>query len=220
MKLTKIEAVELKFMLNSRLHQSDIWPNELLELNEKYGPVDFYHAKLALGDEYFRRQQFIRQHKRDRRGEVVLIIRNRQRRILLHTKPFYPENIYRLPTGGVKEGESVVASLYREIKEETSFKPQFIHLSAVVLYTLSNRESLLPLNSYIFEIEPDGEHPVVIDATEEISGFEWAPISLFPKIIDKLENLQPQRWGDWGRFRAVAHRIFSRTLEPASQKPS
>lgn len=218
--MTTIEEIDLKHVLNSRLHQLDVWQNELLELNEKYGPVDFYHAELALGDDYFRAQQFIRQYKRNRRGEVVLIIRNRQKRILLHTKPFYPDNIYRLPTGGVKEDEPVIASLYREIKEETSFYPRFIHLSAIVLYTLSNRQSQLPLNSYIFEIEPNGEHPVVIDAAEEISGFEWAPISLFPLIINKLENLQPQRWGDWGRFRAVAHRVFSGTAEAGNQKSS
>jgi 8-oxo-dGTP pyrophosphatase MutT (NUDIX family) len=218
--LIKIEAIDLKYLLKSRLHQADIQPNEVLDLNEKYGPVDFYHAALTIGDDYYKTQQFIRQHKRNRRGEVVLIIRNRQQRILLHTKPFYPENIYRLPTGGVKEDESVIAGLYREIREETSFNPRFIHLSAVILYTLKNRRSLLPLNSYLFEIEPDGDHPVVLDAAEEISGFEWAPISYFPRIIDKLENLQPQRWGDWGRFRAVAHRVFSRALEMRKSETS
>lgn len=211
--LIKIEAIDLKQVLNSRLHQADIWPNELLELNEKYGPIDFYHAALTLGDDYFKTQQFVRQHRRNRRGETVMIIRNRQQRILLHTKPFYPASAFRLPTGGIKEVEPVITSLFREIKEETAFNPRFIHLSAIILYTLKNRRSLLPLNSYLFEIEPDGEHPVVLDAAEEISGFEWAPISYFPKIIHKLENLQPRRWGDWGRFRAVAHRVFSGTLE-------
>ena len=208
----KIEAVEFKYLCKSMLHQPDVWANEIIELVETYGPTDYYHAELNIGDEYFRSLQYVRKFKRNRRGEVVLAIRNRQGRVLLHTKPFYPPEIYRLPTGGIQEGEAVIACVQREIKEETSFSPRFMHLAAIILYTIKNKRTRLPLNSYLFEIEPDGEHPVVQDDAESISGFEWAPFGYLPRIIAQLEALSPERWHDWGSFRSIAHRVLSRNF--------
>ena len=42
--------------------------------------------------------------------------------ILLHTKSYYPEQAYRLPTGGLAPGEDPVAGVVREVAEETGLE--------------------------------------------------------------------------------------------------
>ncbi|RPI00218.1 MAG: NUDIX hydrolase [Calditrichaeota bacterium] len=202
-----IQPVSLDNIAQYQMHRRDVIEEELLELADRYGPTNFYLATLTIGDDYFRTWRHSHVYHRNRRGEIVLVIRNRQDRILLHTKPFYPADVYRLPTGGIRERETVISSLYREIYEETSFKPLSIQLCSVVLYHLQNKEDIFPFNSYIFKIEPDGEHPKPVDLAEEISGFEWIPESYLTHVVAKLEGLYPQRWRDWGKIRAVAHRI-------------
>ncbi|MFN3334498.1 MAG: NUDIX domain-containing protein, partial [Caldilinea sp.] len=56
-----------------------------------------------------------------RRAEICYIMHcsDPAEGVLLHIKTFYPEGAYRLPTGGVHIGETVLDALAREIFEET-----------------------------------------------------------------------------------------------------
>src|SRR5689334_10837308 len=55
----------------------------------------------------------------DRFGEVCMVLRRANGRLLTAIKTFYPSGAYRLLTGGVGHGESIAAALLREIDEET-----------------------------------------------------------------------------------------------------
>lgn len=55
----------------------------------------------------------------DRCGEVCMVIRRPNGKVLLSTKTFYPPGAYRLPTGGIEPSEGIFAALLREAHEET-----------------------------------------------------------------------------------------------------
>ena len=59
---------------------------------------------------------------RRRDGEVALFIRRRNGNLILHTKDFYPDGVLRVPTGGIKPGEAVIAAVQRETLEETGLE--------------------------------------------------------------------------------------------------
>ncbi len=204
---SRIEAIDWKRLLHSELHARDIRPDEVIGLCEAYGPTDFYYAVVDIGRSYFRSFSRLRGKQSGRRGEVVTVIRNRQNRVLLHTKKFYPPDLYRLLTGGIRKNENVIDALHRELLEETSYSPVFLHLQAIVLYILKNGRRRLPYSSYIFNVKVNDGRPSTKDLSEGISGFEWLPPARFGEVIARLEGLFPERLGDWGRFRAVAHRI-------------
>lgn len=203
-----IKKISIKKGITSPIHSEQIRPNEVLELSEKYGPTDCYYASLNLGDEHFSHWESLCEKKRNRRGEVVMIIRNQQNRILLHTKDFYPNNVYRIPTGGINTDESLEQGLNREVFEETGFKIKFIHFLALLLYEFKNKTQVIPFISYLFDVIPDGAHPVVKDENEKISGFEWLPQSKMSLIVKQLKNLHLKKWRDWGIMRSIPHEIL------------
>ena len=51
----------------------------------------------------------------DRVGEVCMVVRRPNGKLLLSIKTFYPRGAYRLPTGGVDHGEPILDALLREI---------------------------------------------------------------------------------------------------------
>src|SRR5512132_2149190 len=57
--------------------------------------------------------------KRDRFGEVCMVVRRPSGKLLLSIKTFYPRGAHRLPTGGIHHGEGVFDALLRETHEET-----------------------------------------------------------------------------------------------------
>lgn len=215
---TQIKPADWKDVLHSELHAPWLNAGEVIELCEKYGPTDFYRAKLQVGRQYFNGLQQIYFEKRDRRGEVVLIIRNRQNRLLLHTKPFYPPNTFRLPTGGIRPNESVLQALHRELAEETSFSPLFIHFSGLVLSSIVCARRKMGLCSYLFEVVTEGTQPRPLDSSENISGYEWVPRPYLAKVIEQLESFTVERWRNWGEYRAVAHRIAAGLSHPSRKR--
>ena len=91
---------------------------EISQLRAEYGPSQRWRMVLEMSgpsfDDWLRKMVT----SPNRRGEVVLAIQRPDGRMLLHTKRFYPEGIYRLPSGGVHPDEPVLSGVIREAKEE------------------------------------------------------------------------------------------------------
>lgn len=141
-----------------------------------------------------------------RRGETVLAIPRPARRVLLHTKTFYPSGAYRLLSGGIESGERVEDGARREIREETGFSVQPSRFLGVVEYEFRNGSHIAPWVSYLFLTEETSEPPQVMDSGEGIADFreiEWAGLV---QVAEELERL-PGEWNAWGRFRAIPHRL-------------
>ena len=95
-----------------------------------------------------------------RRAEICYVMHQGDpaRGLLLHIKTYYPEGAYRLPTGGIMQGEGVVDTLGREIYEETG----------LILGNGRNEVRLERLLGVLAEMAR--EAPDTLDALAGISG--------------------------------------------------
>jgi ADP-ribose pyrophosphatase YjhB (NUDIX family) len=146
-----------------------------------------------------------------RRGEIVVVVPRGHGRVLLHRKPHYPENVYRLPTGGVEKGEAVADAAQREFYEELGFQPQSLRLLGVLdnVFVLPNERLVYP--SFVLRTEEYTQPPTPMDLDEQISGFSDADVMELRAAAHYLASL-PGPWREWGQFRAAAHQWLVKEL--------
>lgn len=136
--------------------------------------------------------------------EVVMVFRRPGGSVLLMTKSFYPEDVYRLPTGKMRDGESPDSAVIREIEEETGFVSMQPVCLGKVEYEFKCCAALANFTSHVYLISETKKWPEPKDEEEYISGFEEIPVSSLPEIAEELRNLAG-KWSDWGKFRAIVH---------------
>ena len=147
-----------------------------------------------------------------RPGEVVFLIRRPSGGFLLHTKSFYPPGTYRLPSGGIERGEDLTAAVYREAQEETGLSVSIQSFLGILRYRFFYGAREATFASYVFLLREVTGTPVSQDSKEQISGFREAPLDELLEIAQALEELPPNRWKEWGQFRALAHRFVVEKL--------
>lgn len=145
--------------------------------------------------------------RRKREAEVVLLLRRRNGRFLVHTKGFYPDGTWRLMTGGVHPGENPDAAAMREVGEETGLAVQMAPCLARIEYTFLYRDETLAFTSYLYLLDELGGSLAARDSGEAITGYREVNLSELEELADALEALRGSDWADWGRFRAAAHRV-------------
>lgn len=151
-------------------------------------------------------------------GYVIMVIARPGGKVLLMRKSMYPPGIYRLPSGKIHEGETPEEALVREGYEETGFDLSGSELLDTITFTFRSKEKAMTWQSYVFLAADQLGEPQVKDLDEKISEFrEVSPCDL-EEIACQLESLPPGHWGDWGRFRAVEHRLVCRRLCPESSR--
>src|SRR5438309_2139586 len=73
-------------------------------------------------------------HRPDRFGEVCMVVRRPNGKLLLAIKTFYPRGAYRLPTGGIAHDEPILDALRRETEEETGLGTKVRSFLAQIAY--------------------------------------------------------------------------------------
>jgi NAD+ diphosphatase len=131
-------------------------------------------------------------------------------KILLMTKEFYPQGVYRLPTGRIRQDERPEGALSREVREETGLDLEMDQLLTVLRYTFHCNQQSSTFTSYIYIMKTTEKQPQSQDEAERISGFRYATPPELQEIARNLYNLEPP-WDDWGRFRAIAHEVVAKT---------
>lgn len=158
-------------------------------------------------------------NRSDRYGEVCMVVRRPNGKLLTMKKTFYPVEAYRLLTGGINHGEHVLDALLRETHEETGLQVEVERFLVAVGYkTLTNGE-IPAFYTFAFLLKEIGGELGVLDEDEQVENFrEIAPHEL-PALADKLDHLQNiyshelnGKWGEWGTFRAVIHRLVWEAL--------
>src|SRR5262249_45033244 len=132
-------------------------------LRKRYGRFPHVERVLANGD-------FAPVRGRKRRSEVAMAIRRPGGGILLQTKAFYPPGTFRLPTGGIQEGEDVEHALLREVHEESNLDVEIERLVAVIDHATVAAPS--PFRTYMFLLREIGGTLKVNDPDERISGWD------------------------------------------------
>lgn len=169
--------------------------------------------------------------KPDRHGEVCMVIRRPSGTLITARKTFYPAHAYRLLTGGIRHGEPLYDALLRETEEETGLEVEISRFLAVVGYDVQRprRHKGAPasgrlFHTFAFLLEERGGTLACYDPDERLEDFREIAIDELPALAEQLDQLGQQfdpeihgRWRDWGRFRAVIHRVVHEALRDGSQ---
>ncbi len=190
---------------------------EIAELASRYGEPRVMDATIHDGfDDPIRRK--------DRFGEVLMAVRRPNGKLLVAIKTFYPRGAYRLPTGGIHHGESIHTALLRETKEETGLETAVRRFLATIAYRGRSSPAAPPLfHTFAFLLDELSGTLGALDTDEQIEDWrEMAPADLRGQA-DALDGLITEgkrgiggSWAEWGRFRAIAHRVVADALEPVA----
>lgn len=174
---------------------------EIKGLTERYGPAErrCYSLEVSKKTVAYWGKALVSK----RRGEVVMVIQQ-PAGLILHSKDFYPPGIYRLPSGGVGWGESVLSALHREAWEEMGLKLEVERFLGFLEYKLCCQWETIPFVSYVFLVRGREGKLVPNDKEEHILSFRQVPVAALPAIAASLRSLEGD-WRDWGEFRAIVH---------------
>ena len=191
--------------------------NQRAALEARFWPLPHTHHSLEVDTRFFR--DLARAPGGGRMGEVVLLLRHPDGMVLLHTKTFYPPGVYRLPSGGIKQGEPVMAAARRETAEETGLSIQESRPLGLLTYTLRQGRQRFFFHSWLVLAEVEGE-PRVVDTDERIEGFRWVEPETLAQVATDLRSVPPE-WAGWGHFRVLAHDAAQRwSSGPDSERNS
>ncbi|MCB0045282.1 MAG: NUDIX hydrolase [Caldilineaceae bacterium] len=197
---------------------------EWAALTQRWGAVPLDHHRLAVAHPFLSgdHQQLVSD---GRRAEICYVMHRGDPAdgVLFHIKRFYPAGAYRLPTGGIHQGQSVLDTLAREIYEETGLHvgdtPDAVQVERFLgaLSYLFCHPQLGERNfaTYHFLVRmPEGATLNPQDETEQIADWRWLPREELSAAGDRLASVDEAypRWRDWGKFRALSHYFVAAAL--------
>jgi len=183
---------------------------ELRELAERFGlPV--------LGSTDLGNSPYLRSVVEQRFAEVCMVVRRPSRQLIVFRKPFYPRGIFRLPTGGVEPGESILGAVLREVYEETGLSVAVSRFLAASTYLTDGRPQFA---SFVFLLVETAGTLGALDLDERVESFREIEAQSLPELANLLEQLAAEYNvelnGDirqWGLLRALNHRLVWRALQ-------
>lgn len=190
---------------------------EIAELAERYGtPVT---GSVDLGE-----SPYLRRVVAGRFAEICMVVRRPSGRLLVFRKPFYPAGIVRLMTGGVEDGESILRALLREVHEETGLSVNVARFLAASAYLTDGCPQFA---SFAFLLDETGGTLGALDEDEQVEFFREIAVAELLAIAGELEQL-PNEYNtaldaeipDWGRLRALNHRLVYQALRECSDGPA
>lgn len=184
---------------------------ELEELIRRYGEPVRTHTHIE-------NSFFDPLERPDRFGEVCMVVRRPNGKLLVTTKDFYPAGAFRLPTGGISHGESVLAALLREAHEETGLTVEVRRFLAWVGY-LDDAGKVDLFHTFAFLLDEKGGTLGSLDPHERIAAYAEVSPEELDRIGDLLASTGSEQsadiggdWRDWGRFRATVHYAVAEAL--------
>ena len=201
---------------------------ELAQLYAQWGAAPRRHVELAVDHPFLSgdHQMLVSD---GRRAEICYIMHRGSpaQGVLLHIKTFYPAGAFRLPTGGIHQGEAVLATLAREILEETGLQvgttPETVRVErylGALSYRFHHRSRNAGYDyaTYHFLVQmPAGAQLNPQDPRESIGGWQWTPPAGLWQVADGLQSVGAVApdWADWGRYRSLSHRFVAERLVEA-----
>jgi 8-oxo-dGTP pyrophosphatase MutT (NUDIX family) len=147
-----------------------------------------------------------------RQAEVCMVLRHGAAegdRYAVMTKPFYPPGIWRLPTGGIEAGESILEGFARELLEETGLVSNAPRFLAHIAYE-ADGEAVF--HTFALLVEWDGAPLAGTDDGEEMT-FARAGLDELAAQVERMALLEPgwsadleEDWAAWGWQRATMQR--------------
>ncbi len=149
---------------------------------------------------------FWRDRMLDRRGEVVfgLLRGGPDGRMVVTRAADYPAGVFRVPSGGIAHGETVIDALYREVAEELGLAFKVVAYAGKVEFEFASGAGRVRFPSYCFLLEQAGDaskQPVEAAKDREIDSWQGADPDQIQSCVAGLLALTG-RWADWGEYRA------------------
>jgi len=139
-----------------------------------------------------------------RRAEVAYLLINPKKEVFIVRKRMYPEGVFRIPTGGVKHGETPLQAITRELVEETGMTMSPSAYALKIEYTLSWPGSTKTFATHLFVFHTADQNPVIIDKDKEHDTHKFVGPSELPQIFEILKRVQGP-WNHWAVFRSILH---------------
>ena len=188
--------------------------DELEQLAQRYGRPLVRDVDLGV------HSMFDPLNRTDRFGEVCMVVRRPGGKLLTMKKTFYPPGAYRLLTGGINHGEHVLDALLRETYEETGLEVTITRFLAAAAYHIGGTDTVPVFYTFAFLLDELGGALGVVDEKERVEAFREVKPADLPAMADYLDGMGKDYrgeiagdWRDWGRFRAVIHRMVWEALK-------
>ena len=188
--------------------------DELEQLAQRYGRPLVRDVDLGV------HSMFDPLNRTDRFGEVCMVVRRPDGNLLTMKKTLYPPGVYRLLTGGINHGEHVLDALLRETYEETGLEVTITRFLAAAAYHIGSTDTAPVFYTFAFLLDEVGGSLGVVDEKERVEAFREVKPADLPAMADYLDGMGTDYsgeiagdWRDWGRFRAVIHRMVWEALK-------
>jgi 8-oxo-dGTP pyrophosphatase MutT (NUDIX family) len=193
--------------------------DEIVQLSQRYGqPLERLITLPAT-------KLFDPLNKKDRYGEVCMVVRRKNGRLLTMKKTYYPKKAYRLLTGGIDHGERIFDALLRETAEETGLEVTVNRFLVATAYRLTGKE-VPRFYTFAFLLDEISGTLGVIDEGEQVEDFREIELDDLPVIADRLEHIGANyskrlkgNWHDWGHFRAAIHTLVYEAMTTQHTNP-
>lgn len=150
--------------------------------------------------------------QRDRRGEVVFCVVRPTGKVITVTCAEYPENIYRIPTGGIGHEENILEAVFREVREELGIEVEIRAFTGVIRIRFEYEEEHVMFYSYVFILDEVRGRLLEDASDDEVSEIREVDKEGLAQIAQSLYDLKG-KWQDWGKFRYVTTNAALQWLE-------
>lgn len=147
----------------------------------------------------------------DRRGEVVFCVIRPNGKIITTRCQGYPNDIYRIPTGGLGYEEQIIEAVFREVKEELGLFVGIVKFGGVLEINFIYEESSFVFYSYLFILKELSGRLLVDALDDEISEIKEVDLEELKVDIEKLNSIRG-KWQDWGKFRYITTKAVSELI--------
>ena len=180
---------------------------QIPEMERLYGIPD--NLSITVPADQVEVDRIKRSMKRGRAHDITLYIRKDDGFIFI-AKPFYPQGLFRAPSGGVHPGESFIDGAKREALEETGVEIELERFILKIEVRFQSTADHVDWTSHIFEARYiSGD--IIPQDTFEISAARW----VHPGEIPIFRNLMLQSENAGLRYRAFLTDESMRRLAPA-----
>ncbi|MBU0982456.1 MAG: NUDIX hydrolase [candidate division Zixibacteria bacterium] len=160
--------------------------SQLDEVIERYGEPETSSFRIESTPEEVARIQSSQKHGRNHDVTVYAI---KDDRIIVIAKHFYPPELYRAPSGGIKPGESIEAGALREMWEETGCRVELERFLLMTDAVFTSGENSVEWRSFVFlarYVEGDFEFTDT-DEIRSVTLVDWSDFETFGRIMRRTD---------------------------------
>lgn len=154
----------------------------LTDIQRKYGTPRALNMSFSMNQEEF---DMLKDSMKDGRNSDVTLFILKDNKVILIAKPWYPQGLYRAPSGGIKPDEDTEATAKREAYEETGTRIELVRYILRIQVTFTCGQESINWTSHVFTARHLSGELRPID-TREIKEATWLSLEELSSMKSKL----------------------------------